>query len=93
MSLSHAPIETIGQRTEVLVHRFNAKGELERNFCRDIASSQVTAESYERLFFELSVADDLDDRRIGRIQLAKSHALNDGHQALRALLEVQNRRN
>ncbi|MBN8734525.1 MAG: hypothetical protein J0L64_28585, partial [Acidobacteria bacterium] len=72
MSLSAAPIETIEQRTEVLFHRFNAKGELERNFCRDMASSQVTAESYERLFFKLTEAEDPDDRRIARIQLAKS---------------------
>ena len=93
MSLSTAPIETIEQRTETLVHRFNAKGELERNFCRDMASSQVTAESYERLIFKLGDADDPDDRRICRIQLAKSRALNDGHKALRALMDVQDRRN
>jgi len=93
MSLSTAPIETIEQRTETRVHRFNAKGELERNFCRDMASSQVTAESYERLIFKLGDADDPDDRRIGRIQLAKSRALNDGHKALRALMDVQDRRN
>ena len=93
MSQSPAPIETIEQRTEVLFHRFNAKGELERQFCRDMASSQVTAESYERLFFKLTEAVDPDDRRIGRVQLAKSRALNDGHKALRALMDVQDRRN
>ncbi|MBK7931450.1 MAG: hypothetical protein IPJ98_29450 [Bryobacterales bacterium] len=93
MSLSTAPIETIEQRTERLVLQHNAKGDLERHFCRDMASSQVTAESYERLIFKLGDADDPDDRRIGRIQLAKSRALNDGHKALRALMDVQDRRN
>ena len=93
MSFSTAPIETIEQRTEILFHRYNAKGELERQFCRDMASSQVTAESYERLIFKLGDAEDPDDRRIGRIQLAKSRALNDGHKALRALIDVQDRRN
>ncbi|MBN8732098.1 MAG: hypothetical protein J0L64_16270, partial [Acidobacteria bacterium] len=62
-------------------------------FCRDMASSQVTAESYERLFFKLTEAEDPDDRRIARIQLAKSRALNDGHKALKALMHCQDRRN
>ncbi|MBK7930015.1 MAG: hypothetical protein IPJ98_21825 [Bryobacterales bacterium] len=93
MSLSTAPLETIEQRTERLVLQHNAKGDLERNFCRDMASSQVTAESYERLIFKLGDAEDPDDRRLGRIQLAKSRALNDGHKALRALMDVQDRRN
>jgi len=93
MSFTTAPIETIEQRTERLVLQHNAKGDLERQFCRDMASSQVTAESYERLIFKLTGAADPDDRRLGRIQLAKSRALNDGHKALKALMAVQDRRN
>ena len=93
MSISPAPIETIEQRTEVLFTRYHAKGELERQFCRDMASSQVTAESYERLIFKLGDAEDPDDRRLGRVQLAKSRALRDGHNALKDLMMVQDRRN
>ena len=93
MSSAAAAIETIEQRTEILAHAYNAKGALERNFCRDLASSQVTAESYERTILQLQEAQPSNGREVHRFQLAKSHALRDGRNALKELKGLQDRRN
>ncbi|MBN8732565.1 MAG: hypothetical protein J0L64_18620 [Acidobacteria bacterium] len=93
MNSATAAIETIEQRTEILVHEFNAKGALERSFCRDLASSQVTAESYERTILHFQEAETPNGRDVHRFQLAKSHALRDGRNALKELKGLQDRRN
>ena len=93
MHSATAAIETIEQRTEILVHAYNAKGALERSFCRDLASSQVTAESYERTILHFQEAETPNGRDVHRFQLAKSHALRDGRNALKELKGLQDRRN
>jgi len=86
-------IETIEQRAGRLVHQLNAKGDLERNFCREIAAAQVTAESYLRTILQLQAAETPNARDVHRFQLAKSHALRDERNALKELKALQNLRN
>ena len=87
---SECPIEA---RAAVLARQYNAKGELELMFIREIASAETTFHSLQRAIDKLFAAAVLDDIKIDRLSRAQSRYQRMQTAALKELKDLQQRRN
>jgi hypothetical protein len=93
--VSTAPARTcpIDARAATLVRQYDAKGDLELLFIRQIASAETTFDSLQRALDKLYAAAELDDVKIDRLTRAQSRAQRMQTIALRELKDLQARRN
>ena len=93
MQAAPAPINLIDDAVARLTRQYNAKGELELYFVRQIAAAQITYESLQRAIDTLMAAADLNDVRIDRLSRAKAREQRQQTVAVKELKDLQQRRN
>jgi hypothetical protein len=93
MQAAPAPIHPIDDAVARLTRQYNAKGDLELYFVRQIAATQITYESLQRAIDTLMAAADLDDVRIDRLSRAKAREQRQQTIAMKELKDLQQRRN
>ncbi len=76
-----------------LARQYNAKGELELMFVREIASAETTFHSLQRAVDKLCAAEAVDDIKIDRLSRAQSRYQRMQTAALKELKDLQQRRN
>lgn len=86
-------INPIDDAVARLTRQYNAKGEIELYFVRQIAAAQVTFESLQRAIGTLLAAADPNDIRIDRLSRAKAREQRQQTIAVKELKEMQQRRN
>lgn len=88
-----APQCPIEARAAVLARQYNAKGDLELIFIREIASAETTFNSLQRAIDKLCAAVVLDDIKIDRLSRAQTRYQRMQTAALKELKDLQQRRN
>ncbi|MEP7363161.1 MAG: hypothetical protein ABI972_07895 [Acidobacteriota bacterium] len=93
MQASLAPLHPVDDAVARLTRQYNAKGDLELYFVRQIAAAQITYESLQRNIDSLLAAVDYNDARMDRLSRAKAREQRQLTIALKELKDLQQRRN
>jgi hypothetical protein len=93
VSIAATPPCPIDARAAILARQYNAKGDLELMFVRQIASAETTFNSLQRALDHLYSAPELDCRKIDTLTRAQARAQRMAAVALKDLRDLQDRRN